>query len=110
MPRRLDPCIFCDCLPCECEGVASKKRAIKKTANLDIKSAMKTATASESQPAVIKPGLAIQAMSSATSETEDEFARCINVLAEILHVDELAKYSYVLTPATRAKLWRCKNG
>lgn len=122
MPRKPDPCLFCGDLPCTCEEDRPKKAAPKKKEKpaeaatpissikgVDLKAAMRAAVQQQQPPSPV-PAVTVTAQAIAASvrrsDTEDDFTRCINILAPLLHEEELSKYDDLITLQTRVALWK----
>lgn len=117
-PSKVEECIFCGCLPCECNGPAKKPAPKKRAAKFDtmtgtpavvdvqlpepknaMREAMKAASVAAANPQVIVESF----------DTEMQAALSVLLAADILHPDEVAKYRDTAEPKARATAWKERN-
>jgi hypothetical protein len=115
---KVDSCLICDCVPCECNAASkkvAKKAAPKATKKVKTSAieAMKARVANPEPISVFTPQVAEPGPAVITEE--EEFRSALLALAPILHPDELVKYRTVVGHpdrrllSTRASEWRERN-
>lgn len=117
---KVDPCLLCDCAPCECNATSKKsspKSPAKKSAPNAKSSAIDAMKARVLNPEPVSASpVRIISDDPAVITEEDEFRAAILALAPILHHDELVKYRVVVgnpdtrVLSTRAREWRERHG
>lgn len=96
-------------LPANAESVS-----VGGVAHLDIQAAMRAAVLPNDPTRNLSPTPSRPDFKSfiheTVSEEDTEFEQCINILAPLLHPDELKRYSDLITPRAKSAAWRVRNG
>lgn len=121
MPRssKVEPCMLCGELPCECRAEPRKKLAhrIRRVevvplpeTQSDMRAAMRIA-ASTPRPVVESSPSNWDKLITQSNEAQDEVEDAIKVLlnADILHPSEHEKYRHLIPVEDRAKAWKERN-
>lgn len=120
---KVDPCLICDSVPCECSGQKQAKKAkpeSKQKSAFKVQSKSSTVEAMKARvnapEPVSAPVTEVDDLGPAVITEEDEFQDAIRTLAPILHYDELMKYRPIIgnpdrrTLSARASDWRKRRG